>query len=332
MLHPTSLPSPAAFGVGDLGPAAFDFLDLLTETGQRWWQILPLGPTGFGNSPYQSYSSHAGNPLLISPESLVADGLLPADAWRDLPALPEDRVDYDATIAAKDNLLRAAFENFPGHTREFDTFRAANTHWLDDYALFMALKIANGGAAWYDWEPGLVCRDPPALEQAREHHARAVRYHQFTQFLFDRQWKALRAACDVRSIGLIGDLPIFVAKDSADVWARPDLFCLDERGHPTVVAGVPPDYFAATGQLWGNPLYRWSAHEAEGFAWWIDRLRSQLARVHLLRLDHFRGFRAYWEVPANAPTAERVHGARWVDAPGEAFLTAARGALNDRRD
>jgi 4-alpha-glucanotransferase len=323
LFHPTSLPGP--FGVGDLGPAANKFIDLLAETGQRWWQILPLGPTGYGNSPYQSYSSFAGNPLLISPEVLLEDGLLRASDLDDYPEFPEDRVDFDAVIPAKDRLLRRAFERFKRKQGDFETFITVEAEWLDDYALYMALKESHAGRAWYDWEPALVIRDPSALAKAREQHGEAVRYFQFVQFLFDRQWRALRGAGQARGVGLIGDLPIYVAQDCADVWARPDLFQLDAQGRPTVVAGVPPDYFAETGQLWGNPLYRWQAHEAEGFSWWIKRLKAQLARVDLVRLDHFRGFEAYWEVPAGAPTA--VTG-RWAKGPGTAFLEAVRNSLD----
>lgn len=323
LLHPTSLPSP--FGVGDLGPSAWEFLDVLTEAGQRWWQILPLGPTGYGNSPYQSYSSFAANPLLVSPERLADDGLLTKVDWSDYPAFPEDRVDYDAVIAAKELLLRKAYKNFNPRPPAFAAFIAANAFWLDDYALFMALKEQNGGAAWNDWSHDLVVREPKALARAGEELATDIDYHRFVQYLFDRQWRAFREACASRKIGLIGDIPIFVAPDSADVWSRPELFWLDAKGRPTVVAGVPPDYFAATGQLWGNPLYKWEAHAEEQFAWWIARMRAQTDRVDLVRLDHFRGFEAYWEVPAGAKTAEN---GRWAKGPGTAFLEALRDGLS----
>ncbi len=322
LFHPTSLPG--RFGIGDFGPAALEFVNVLAETGQRWWQILPVGPTGYGNSPYQSYSSYAGNPLLISPDLLAEEGLLTADDWADYPVFPEGRVDFDAVIAAKETLFRRAFTRFEPKDRDFKKFVSGHSQWLDDFTLFMALKQSHGGAPWYDWEPSLVSRDPAALAKARKTLAASIRYYQFLQYAFDRQWRAIRAACEARKIGLIGDLPIFVAHDSADVWARPDLFWLDDRGRPTCVAGVPPDYFAATGQLWGNPLYRWEMHAAEGFAWWIDRLKAQLDRVDLVRLDHFRGFEAYWEVPAGAATAE---GGRWVLGPGAAFLEAIRDGL-----
>ena len=324
LLHPTSLPS--RFGIGDLGPSAEDFLDLLKQTGQRWWQILPLGPTGFGHSPYQSYSSFAGNPLLISPERLADDGLLAPSDWSGLPDFPEDRVDFDAVIPAKERLLRRAFANARPLPHGFADYVEAQAAWLEDYALFMALKESHGAAPWYDWGLALVTRNPAALRRARKALAESVRYYQFVQFLFDRQWRAFRAECETRRIGLIGDLPIYVAQDCADVWARPDLFWLDEHGRPTVVAGVPPDYFAATGQLWGNPLYRWDAHEKDQFAWWTTRLKAQTDRVDLVRLDHFRGFEAYWEVPADAPTA--VDG-RWAKGPGTSFLEAVKNGLGD---
>jgi 4-alpha-glucanotransferase len=324
LLHPTSLPSP--FGIGDLGPSAFEFIEALAESGQRWWQMLPLGPTGYGNSPYQSYSSYAGNPLLVSLEVLRDEGLLSPSDWADLPELPEDHVDFEAVIPLKTALLRRAFAHAKPMPEAFGAFVSEHAHWLDDFALFMALKETHGGAAWTDWETSLVARDPGALATAREKLEESVRFYQFVQYVLGRQWSALKAACARHQIGLIGDLPIFVALDSADVWARPDLFWLDDHGQPTFVAGVPPDYFAATGQLWGNPLYRWEAHAAEGFAWWIARLKAQTDRVDLVRLDHFRGFEAYWEIPAGSPVAAT---GRWAKGPGTAFLEAVRDGLGD---
>lgn len=322
LLHPTSLPGP--YGIGDLGPSAYAFLDFLVETGQRWWQILPLGPTGYGNSPYQSYSSYAGNTLLISPDRLCDDGLLEAGDLADFPSFPEDRVDFDAVIPAKDALLRKAFTRFGAGPPEFAAFTAENAVWLDDFAMYMSLKEAHAGAPWYEWKPSLVGREPKTLARWREKLAESIRYHQFTQYEFDRQWRALRKACARHAVSFLGDVPIFVAQDSADVWARPDLFWLDDAGRPTVVAGVPPDYFAATGQLWGNPLYRWDVHAAEKFAWWISRLKASLNRTDLVRLDHFRGFEAYWEIPAGSETAEN---GRWALGPGSAFLEALRDAF-----
>jgi 4-alpha-glucanotransferase len=322
LLHPTSLPG--RFGIGDLGLPARSFVNFLVETGQRWWQMLPLGPTGFGNSPYQSYSSYAGNPLLISPEGLVEDGWLDARDLDDFPTFPEERVDFDAVAPAKDRLFRRAFKNFKPTHLGFETFLSDNAAWLDDYALYMALKEANQGRAWYEWKPKLVTRDEKALEQARKSLAESFLYYQFVQYALARQWLALRTYCHEHNIQLIGDLPIFVAQDSADVWSRPELFQLDAKGRPTAVAGVPPDYFSATGQLWGNPLYRWEAHAAEKFAWWIARMKAQIDRVDLVRLDHFRGFEAYWEVPAGSETAAT---GRWALGPGTAFLEALRDGL-----
>jgi 4-alpha-glucanotransferase len=322
LLHPTSLPG--GFGVGDLGPAAVEFLDLLAAAGQRWWQVLPLCPTGHGNSPYQSYSSYAGNRLLVSPERLRDDGLLDASDLAGVPSARADRADFDAAASLKSRLLRRAFLNFRPEPPEFRAFAEANAAWLDDYALFMALKDAHAGAAWSQWEPGLVARKPSVLARWRKALGHEVRSYQFEQYVFARQWDALRRSSDARRVGLIGDLPIFVAHDSADVWARPDLFYLGKAGMPEFVAGVPPDYFASTGQLWGNPLYRWDVHAAEGFAWWISRLKATTGRVDLVRLDHFRGFQAYWEVPAGSKTAE---GGRWALGPGVAFFEAVRAAL-----
>lgn len=322
LLHPTSLPG--RFGIGDMGPEAHTFVDLLAETGQRWWQILPLGPTGYGNSPYQSYSSYAGNPLLISPERLVVDGWLSPADWDGYPHLPDARVDFDDVVIAKEGLLRLAFTRFRREHLGFESFTSENASWLDDYALYMALKEIHGGAAWYDWDRELVSREPRTIARWRQKLADQILYYQFVQYAFDRQWTALREACARRDIRLIGDMPIFVAQDSADIWARPDLFQLDAMGRPLAVAGVPPDYFSETGQLWGNPLYRWEAHATERFAWWIARLKASTDRVDLIRLDHFRGFEAYWEVPAGSETAAT---GRWALGPGTAFLEALRDGL-----
>ncbi|QEH37908.1 4-alpha-glucanotransferase [Aquisphaera giovannonii] len=317
LLHPTSLPG--RFGVGDLGPEAHRFVDFLGDAGQRWWQVLPLGPTGGTPSPYQSPSSFAGNPLLISPELMVEEGLLSA---RDLTGLPKpegERADFRAAAEIKGSLLRKAYDGFPAEHSAFGEYCAANARWLDDYALFMALKDAHGGRAWTEWERPLVARKEPALRKWREKLAAEVRFHRFVQFVFASQMARLRAHCDERAVKIIGDVPIFVAHDSADVWSRPELFHLDGKGRPTVQAGVPPDLFATTGQLWGNPLYRWEAHEEEGFAWWIERLRGLLNWVDLIRIDHFRGFESYWEVPGKAKTAAK---GRWAPSPGVAFFKA----------
>lgn len=323
LLHPTSLPS--RFGIGDLGPQAELFVDQLVETGQTWWQMLPLGPTGFGNSPYQSHSSYAGNPLLISPEQLVADGWLHPIDLADYPILPEDSVDFDSVREAKRALFQRVIENHPTDPHALTDFKKRAAHWLPDYSLYMALKAAHGGKAWSAWEPSLVRREPAALEIARDELADQIREIEFIEFLFDAQWQRLRKYCRDHNVRLIGDLPIFVSGDSSDVWARPDLFELDDNNQPTVVAGVPPDYFSDDGQLWGNPLYRWPAHMAEHFHWWIARMRGTTDRVDLVRLDHFRGFEAYWAVPSDAPTAAS---GQWVPAPGIEFLNALRAGLN----
>ncbi len=317
LLHPTSLPG--RFGIGDLGPAAHEFVSFLAESGQRWWQVLPLGPTGGMNSPYQSDSSFAGNPLLISPEAMVECGWLDRGELDDHPGFPAEQVDFPAVAQFKHALLHRACERFDRDDAKFQEFLSSSAHWLDDYALFAAIKDASGEKAWFQWEPDLVRRKPPALSRRRHTLEAGVHFHQFVQYVFEIQMQALRKTCAERAVNLIGDIPIFVAHDSADVWARPDLFHLDARGRLTVQAGVPPDLFSNTGQLWGNPLYRWEAHEQEGFAWWIERLSALLRWVDLIRIDHFRGLQAYWEVPGRARTAAR---GRWVEAPGDAFLKA----------
>ncbi len=322
LLHPTSLPG--RFGIGDIGPEAERFVGQLVETGQKWWQILPVGPTGFGSSPYQSHSSYAGNALLISPERMVEDGWLDVNDLSDYPRLPDDHVDFDAVDEAKQKLFREAFARLKGDPAGFAEFVAQTSRWLDDFSLYMALKAANQGLAWNQWEPDLAARKPEAMAKARASLAEEIRFVQFVQFLFHEQWERLRAYCRGHHVGVIGDLPIFVSGDSADVWARPDLFELDEKGRPTAVAGVPPDYFSEDGQLWGNPLYRWPAHQAENFAWWIARMKGTTDRVDLVRLDHFRGFAAFWAVPADAPTAAS---GEWVKAPGHEFLEALRDGL-----
>ena len=329
LLHPTSLPG--RFGIGDLGESAYRFLDFLVETGQRLWQVLPLGPTGYGDSPYQAFSAFAGNPLLISPEELLREGALPADALDEVPRFPDDRADYRAGIRFKTALLRRSFEHFRKHAsraqqQEFASFCDAEGSWLDDYALFMALKAHHKGAAWNTWEPDIAARQPEALAQWRHRLADEIAFQQYLQYQFFRQWCAVKRYANRRGIQIIGDVPIFVAYDSADVWIHPELFYLDESGNPTVVAGVPPDYFSPTGQLWGNPLYRWDVLARDDYAWWIQRLRATLRLVDIVRLDHFRGFEAYWEVPATEETA--VHG-RWVKGPGARFFYAVRRALGE---
>jgi 4-alpha-glucanotransferase len=316
LLHPTSLPG--RFGIGDLGDAAYSMVDFLVESGQSLWQMLPLGPTGFGDSPYQCLSSFANNPLLISPDLLVKDGLLAEDDLKPTPRFPADRVDFGRVIEFKFALLAQAFENFrratdTGLRADFLAFAQRSESWLEDFALFRALKDANGGAAWNRWEPALRSRVPGALREARNQLYDRIEAQKFYQYLFHKQWTALKSYCAQNQIKIVGDIPIFVAYDSADVWANPDLFKLDDAGNPLVVAGVPPDYFSKTGQLWGNPIYDWDRLRETGFQWWIERLRATLEVVDIARVDHFRGFAACWEIPAGDKTAEN---GRWVEAPG----------------
>jgi 4-alpha-glucanotransferase len=329
LLHPTSLPGP--FGIGDLGSEAHRFVRFLKESGQQLWQMLPLGPTGYGNSPYQTYSAFAGSPLLLSLEKLREEGLLSASELKEMPAFPPGRVDYDAVKDFKGPLLWKAFANFrsaaPGGRRdELETFAQRHRTWLDDYAFYMALKEEHSGSAWSQWERNIALRQPDAMAGWKRTLEQRIQFHIFLQYEFFRQWYGLKADCRQQGIWLFGDIPIFVAHDSADVWAHPELFYLDEAGNSTVVAGVPPDYFSETGQLWGNPLYRWDVMAASGYAWWIQRLRAARELVDIIRLDHFRGFEAYWEVPAGDPTA--VNG-RWVKGPGTAFFEALQHALGE---
>ena len=327
LLHPTSLPSP--FGIGDLGPAARRWLDWLAASGCCIWQVLPLGPTGYGDSPYQSFSAMAGNPLLISPQDLASEGLLSAASLEEAGGNPDGPVDFGSVIDIKNQLLGQAYAAFRGASgdplrAEYAAFLDRERGWLDDFALFMALKAAHHGAAWTVWPPELALRERGALDRTAEELADAIEQQRFRQFLFSRQWKRLRRRAVELGIRILGDVPIFVAHDSADVWSRPDQFDLDSSGRPRVVAGVPPDYFTATGQLWGNPLYLWERHADEGYAWWIHRLSQTLRLVDGIRLDHFRGFQAHWEVPGGAPTAEN---GQWVEGPGARFFEAVRAAL-----
>jgi 4-alpha-glucanotransferase len=325
LLHVTSLPS--AYGIGDLGPSAFAWVDRLAEAGQSWWQALPLGPTGYGDSPYQPLSSFAGNVLLISPEQLVQDGLLEAGDVDGASPAPE--VDYDAVIPRKHRLLLRAWSRFRGGARRdlrpaFDRFCRDESHWLDDYALFRALKFKHNGAHYLEWPAALVRREPDSLDAARRELADLIDVSRFAQYLAFSQGARLRDYGRARGVRFIGDLPFFVAGDSADVWAHPECFRLDEHLRPRLVAGVPPDAFSAQGQLWGNPVYDWDALRRDGFRWWLDRLRAWLAHVDLVRLDHFRGFAAAWHVPVGAITAQT---GEWVPGPGPDLFRAVRTDL-----
>ena len=326
LLHITSLPSP--YGIGDVGPAAVAWVDRLHEAGQTWWQALPLGPTGYGNSPYQPLSSFAGDGLLISPDWLIEDGLLRASDVAG-HSFPGTAVEYDAVIPFKHRLLETVWTNFNGGARPdlappFEQFCHDHAHWLNDYALFRALKARYHGAYYLDWPAELVQRTPAALARARRELASQIAQVCFAQFLLFRQGARLKEHGQRKGVRLIGDLPFFVSPDSSDVWANPELFLLDEQRRPRVVAGVPPDYFSAQGQLWGNPIYDWDVLRRTGYRWCIDRLRALLAHVDVIRLDHFRAFAAAWHIPAGSPTAQTGH---WVAGPGAEFFTAVQAEL-----
>ncbi|HTY10638.1 MAG TPA: 4-alpha-glucanotransferase [Bacteroidota bacterium] len=317
LLHPTSLPGP--HGSGDFGPAAYHFIDWLVVAGQKLWQILPLGPVGLGNSPYMGLSAFAGNPLLIDLSELEHKGWIRGEDLSAANSFTTTHVDFGKVIPFRTKMLHLASKNFfthssPGDKAEFEAFVQQSKSWLDDYALFMALKSENDGREWCEWGHDIAQRKPTALEKARVELSEEVKFWKFTQWCFSRQWTALKKYANEKGIQIVGDIPIFTAFQSADVWSHPELFSLDENLRPTVVAGVPPDYFSATGQRWGNPLYRWDVMERDGFAWWIDRIKNTLALVDIVRIDHFRGFAAYWEIPAEEKTA--VHG-RWIDGPKE---------------
>jgi 4-alpha-glucanotransferase len=362
LLHPTSLPS--YFGIGELGSNALGFIDFLAATGQQFWQVLPLGPTGYGNSPYMCYSAIAGNPLLISLEVLRADGLLNDQDLAHYPHWGADRVNFDGVLAAKMPLLRRAFERFKEleppppepvpapppaqdsldislpteldveelvteptiHLKDLHAeFVQAKAHWLADYALFMALKTAHNNQSWYEWEPAIAHREAAALAEWRTRLADEVAFHEYLQFEFFRQWGRIKAYANRNHVQIIGDIPIYVAHDSVDVWADPKNFQLDpQTGAVAHMAGVPPDYFSETGQLWGNPVYDWDHLQKTGFAWWINRFEAMLDTVDWIRVDHFRGFEAYWSVPKGEKTA--INGT-WVEAPGQAFFAALQAKL-----
>ncbi len=327
LLHPTSLPG--GFGTGDLGGGAYRFADFLVSTEQHLWQMLPLGPTGYGDSPYQCLSVFAGNPLLISLEKLVEEEFLEPADLEDVPSFSEGSVDYGQVIRFKLPLLRRSFETFrrkAGATERdrFEGFCQQTASWLDTYSLFMALKEANGLSAWNTWEENIRKRQPEALRLWSKKLNQEIQCHKYRQYQFFKQWSGLKKYCNERGIRLIGDMPIFVALDSAEVWSHPEMFYLDASGKPTVVAGVPPDYFSKTGQLWGNPLYRWDVMAEDGYAWWIERFKATRALVDIIRLDHLRGFEKYWEIPGTDTTA--MNG-QWVPGPGAALFKALQDAL-----
>lgn len=329
ILHPTSLPGPD--GIGDLGPEAYRWVNFLEKCGFRLWQLLPLSPTGYGDSPYQSFSAFAGNPYLISPALLVEDDLLDFSDLSDRPEFPAERVDYGPVIQWKLILLDRAFARFQknppaGMKEELQQFQAREASWLEDFALFMAIKESQGMVSWENWPKPYRTREAQALREFRTSNPGAIERIVFLQFLFFRQWEKLREYTRAKGIQIIGDIPIFVAYDSADAWSHPELFFMDAEGKPTFVAGVPPDYFSPTGQLWGNPIYKWDVHKATGYAWWIERVRATLKLFDTIRLDHFRGFAGYWEIPAGMPTAEI---GRWAPGPGSDLFEAIRASLSD---
>ncbi len=326
LVHPTSLPG--RYGAGDIGDELTSFLDWAASAGMHLWQVLPLNPPGYGNSPYNCVSSLAGNPLLISPQRLLQEHLLTADDIGEVPAFPVDHVDFDRVLPWKVALLRRAWARFEanGVSEELERFANDEREWLDDFALYMAIKEQLGGSPWWHWDEPLAQRDAAAIKKAQGALRDEIRYRTFVQFLFFKQWAGVREAARARGIRIMGDVPIYVAHDSADVWANRDLFQVDDRGDPIVVAGVPPDYFSATGQRWGNPIYRWDKLRDTNYRWWITRIRMNLRLADVIRLDHFRGFAAYWEVPAHEATA--IHG-RWMPGPGMKFFDALRNALGD---
>ncbi len=329
LLHLTSLPGP--YGTGDLGETAYHFIDWLIAAGQSWWQMLPVGPPGMANSPYMSLSAFAGSPMLVDIGGLVRKGWLSAKDLSDVPAGDSHRVAYDRIIPWRASILRKAADAFfagrgEQDTTGFDEFCGDHAAWLDDFALFKVLSDAYAGRPWSQWPAGIRSRTANELQKAREDHRHAIRTQQFVQWRFYEGWKSLRAYAASKGVSIMGDLPIFVAHNSSDVWSHQDLFFLDDKGDPTVVAGVPPDYFSVTGQRWGNPLYRWDVMKRSGYAWWKQRVRASLELFDLVRIDHFRGFEAFWEIPAAEKTA--VHG-RWVPGPGIPFFRALKRAIGE---
>lgn len=329
LLHPSSLPGPD--GIGDIGPEAYHWVNFLKETGCSLWQVLPLGPTGYGDSPYQCFSAFAGNPYLINPLFLMEDDLLNQEDLDNRPDFNPQNVDFGKVIDWKINLLVKAFNNFqkmqPAELiKEFSVFKENEKIWLDDFALFMSLKEKFNGAPWEKWPLEFRNRETTVIQEFKSNHQEKIESHMFRQFVFYRQWLSLKKYANEQGISIIGDIPIFVAYDSADAWANPELFYFDKTGKPTVVAGVPPDYFSETGQLWGNPLYRWDVHQKTNYSWWLSRIKSTLTLFDIVRLDHFRGFVAYWEVPAGNPTAEI---GKWVPGPGAKFFSAIKEELGE---
>lgn len=329
LLHPTSLPGP--HGSGDLGQAAYHFVDWLVTAGQKLWQMLPLGPVGYGNSPYMGLSAFAGNPMLIDLQELSTKGWLDAKELAGAVECNPRRIDYAKAIRYRSDKLAMASYGFFTHGSDsdgkiFETFCRQQSDWLDDYALFMALNSKYSNRVWTEWDSDIARRSPSALKRARTELSNEMDFHKFSQWCFMRQWKNLKKYANQKGVRLVGDIPIFVAHDSADVWSNPNLYYLDKDRNPTVVAGVPPDYFSETGQRWGNPLYRWDAMKKEKYAWWIKRFQATFDLVDILRIDHFRGFVGYWEIPATEKTAVK---GRWVDGPRESLFEAVEKKLGE---
>lgn len=329
LLHITSLPG--KYGIGTLGREAYNFVDFLVESGQKIWQILPLGHTGYGDSPYQCYSAFAGNPLLIDVEKLVEEDLLQKEDLPENIYFDEDNVDYGKVHDNHYPLLKKVYQNHKSQNNilreiRFENFCNSNALWLEDYAFFMALKKHFKGVAWTDWEADIKLKKQDSLNYYREQLADDINYYRFIQFLFYKQWLELKSYANLNDVKIIGDIPLYVAFDSSDAWANPDIFDFDERMNPINVAGVPPDYFSATGQLWGNPIYNWRRLKETGFQWWIDRVAANFTLYDILRIDHFRGLAAYWAVPFGEKTA--ING-RWIEAPGGEMLQAVYDALGE---
>lgn len=327
LVHPTSFPG--EYGMGDLGPGAYKFLDFLKESKQRLWQVLPLGPTGYGDSPYQSFSAFAGNHYLISFDLLAKEGLLNATDLANKPVFDPSRINYGDVIPYKMQILRRAYDNFKTGAKckhEYKKFCTANKFWLNDYALFTAIKETNDGNEWSKWPVPLKNRQPAAIKEAATMYADEIDFCKFLQYEFYRQWLLLKVAANDMGIKIIGDMPIYVAQDSADVWASPELYQVDKNGQPTAVAGCPPDYFSETGQLWGNPLYNWDIHKKTGYKWWCTRVKAVLELVDIVRIDHFRGFDTYWSIPYGETTA--ING-KWKKGPGKALFTTLKKELGN---
>ena len=331
LLHPTSFPSP--YGIGELGDEAYQFIDFLESAGQRIWQILPLTHTGYGDSPYQSFSAFAGQPLLISISHLIELGLLKEDEVADCPPFSTKQVEYGFVIPWKTAKLKLSYTRFPEMLKRdwvlrgaYEAFLAKSEHWIDDYALFMSIKDANGGISWLEWDDEYRVPTEAFKEKLKVRLADSIGYYKYIQFMFFYEWEKLKYYANAHNVKIIGDIPIFVSMDSADVWANPHLFRLDSKGYPLSVAGVPPDYFSATGQLWGNPHYDWEAHKKDHFAWWISRIRTQLKNVDILRIDHFRGFEACWSIPYGDTDAT---GGKWIKSPGYELFERVQEVLGD---